>query len=363
MKDSNTDVSKVLTPVLWFFQEVFCCEIVSISDDIMAFMEIESISGNENEVAAWLVSYLASFGYDAEHQSVEGRSNVICNLKSAKLLFCSHIDTVPPFIAPTLKDGVIHGRGACDAKGVIITQIATAVRLTQQGLLSPSDIGFAYVVGEETDHIGAKYLEQLDFSVQMAIVGEPTRNLLCTRGMGLLKLEFTTAGIAGHSAFPESGRSAVHELVSVLDQLEITVGSNPEFDMGTSLYNIGVLTGGTAANVHAPSATATVLYRLAEASSAVISRVDTLLEDVPHTSYSIISLFEPIVLASCDGLETDIARFNSDARYLLSKAESTFLIGPGDIRVAHSEQEHITLESISDGIERMITLITTILKN
>jgi acetylornithine deacetylase len=246
---------------------------------------------------------------------------------------------------------------------VIITQIATAVRLTQQGLLSPSDIGFAYVVGEETDHIGAKYLEQLDFSVQMAIVGEPTRNLLCTRGMGLLKLEFTTAGIAGHSAFPESGRSAVHELVSVLDQLEITVGSNPEFDMGTSLYNIGVLTGGTAANVHAPSATATVLYRLAEASSAVISRVDKLLEDAPHTSYSIISLFEPIVLASCDGLETDIARFNSDARYLLSKAESTFLIGPGDIRVAHSEQEHITLESISDGIERMITLITTILKN
>jgi acetylornithine deacetylase len=328
--------------------------------DLLEFMTIESISGNEELAAKWLHNYLVKQGFQAEMIHVtDNRYNVVYNLNS-KVIFCSHTDTVPPHIPPAFieVDGLIKGRGACDAKGVIISQILTAKILISENILKPEDIGFAYVIGEEADHIGAIELEKAEFKANLVLIGEPTENVPCTKGFGLLKLKFFTEGISGHSAFPNSGRSAIHELIKLLSNLDETTGESLELNMGRSMFNIGIISGGEAGNVHASSAEAVVLYRLTEPSHVVISRLERLLSlQAPNTSFEIITRFEPILLTQIADIPVSIARFNSDAVYFLNKADDVVIIGPGDIKVAHGVDEHIIVQDIIEGIKTQLKLV------
>src|ERR1700741_3272556 len=72
------------------------------------------------------------------------------------LVFSTHMDTVPPFIASSEDDDFIYGRGACDAKGIIASQVAAAERLRAEGF----KIGLLFVSGEERDSAGAKLANQ-----------------------------------------------------------------------------------------------------------------------------------------------------------------------------------------------------------
>ena len=69
-----------------------------------------------------------------------------------KVVFSTHMDTVPPFIPSSEDAARIYGRGSCDAKGIIAAQIAASERLRQQGVY----VGLLFVVGEERDSQGAK---------------------------------------------------------------------------------------------------------------------------------------------------------------------------------------------------------------
>src|SRR5947209_17382624 len=85
---------------------------------------------------------------------VEGdRHNVYATTDGAPdLVFSTHMDTVPPFIASSEDATRIYGRGSCDAKGIIAAQIAAAERLRQENI----NVGLLFVVGEERDSLGAK---------------------------------------------------------------------------------------------------------------------------------------------------------------------------------------------------------------
>ena len=52
------------------------------------------------------------------------------------LALSTHMDTVPPFIPSTETDDRIYGRGSCDAKGIIVAQIAAAEKLKAEGFMS-----------------------------------------------------------------------------------------------------------------------------------------------------------------------------------------------------------------------------------
>ena len=72
--------------------------------------------------------------------------------ESRQIVFSTHMDTVPPFIASSEDDARIYGRGSCDAKGIIAAQIAAAERLQAGGIM----LGCLFLVGEERDSLGAK---------------------------------------------------------------------------------------------------------------------------------------------------------------------------------------------------------------
>src|SRR6266478_5425167 len=94
-------------------------------------MHISSVSGDEEAVGFYLRDHLESLGWTVELQAVsEKQNNVIAYLNNTpRVLLSTHMDTVPPFIAPTEDAEKIYGRGSCDAKGIIAAQITAAEML------------------------------------------------------------------------------------------------------------------------------------------------------------------------------------------------------------------------------------------
>jgi acetylornithine deacetylase len=165
-------------------------------------INIPSVSGDEEAVGFFLRDYLESLGWTVELQAVSSnQNNVIAYLNETPRVFLStHIDTVPPFIKASEDAEKIYGRGACDAKGIIASQIFAAEELRKQGI---TDIGFLYTVDEEQGSTGAKAanLHPIAQKCEFLINGEPTDNDLATGSKGSLRMLIKTRGLPGNGRF------------------------------------------------------------------------------------------------------------------------------------------------------------------
>ncbi|HZF40041.1 MAG TPA: M20/M25/M40 family metallo-hydrolase, partial [Blastocatellia bacterium] len=150
-------------------------------------VDIESITGNEGPVGDFLHHELCRLGYQAHKTVVEGaRANVFATLPEQPqpaVVFSTHMDTVPPFIPSSEDADRIHGRGSCDAKGIIAAQIAAAQKLRAEGIFA----GLLFVVGEERDSLGAKVANESARGSRFLINGEPTENRIATAAKGALR--------------------------------------------------------------------------------------------------------------------------------------------------------------------------------
>src|SRR5678816_594253 len=167
-------------------------------------IDIPSLTGDEEAVGLFLASYLDSLGYRVEKQEVTpDRFNILATTSSpARVVFSTHLDTVPPHIPSSEDSDYIYGRGACDAKGIIAAQIFAAEKLRAAGF---RDVGLLFTVDEELASAGAVVANKhaLADECRYLINGEPTDNLLATGTKGSLRFTITTAGRAAHSAYPE----------------------------------------------------------------------------------------------------------------------------------------------------------------
>src|SRR5215207_4026120 len=225
-------------------------------------MNIPSVSGDEEAVGFFLRDYLESLGWTVELQAVtENQNNVIAYLNESPRVFLStHMDTVPPFIPASEDEEKIYGRGACDAKGIIASQIFAAEELRKQGV---NDIGLLYTIDEEQSSTGAKVanLHPLSAKCEYLINGEPTDNDLAIGSKGAFRVLIKTKGKAAHSAYPEQGDSAIEKLLDILEDVRHTKFPDDEF-FGETTVNLATLDGGVALNVIAPRAEAGLLIRL-----------------------------------------------------------------------------------------------------
>jgi len=319
--------------------------------DLAAFtrqlVDIESITGNEGRVGDFLCDELKRLSFDAEKIPVEGaRHNLFATTPGQPhpaVVFSTHMDTVPPFI-PSSEDATrIHGRGACDAKGVIAAQVAAALRLREEGIY----VGLLFLVGEERDSLGAKVANRQPRGAKFLINGEPTENRLAIASKGSLRVTVTAKGKMAHSAYPELGESAIDKLVEVLHRLrQMRLPSDPE--IGPCTMNIGVIDGGHAPNVIADQARAQLLFRL-------VGPSHQLREDIVSTVGSLaevdFTLDIPCVrLRSLDKFPTMVAAFTTDIP-ALGKWGEPLLLGPGSIHVAHTEREYVEKQQLSEAVE------------
>lgn len=95
-----------------------------------ALIDIDSTTGKEPEAARWLRSRLGEMGFTiVEHPLADGRCNLFAYVDEPMVVLSTHYDCVPPFFPSTIRDGRLYGRGACDAKGTLATQLAAVLRL------------------------------------------------------------------------------------------------------------------------------------------------------------------------------------------------------------------------------------------
>jgi acetylornithine deacetylase len=313
------------------------------------------VTGGEFEIGNSLAELLSRLGYRVELQEVaDDRANVIATTGApARVVLSTHMDTVPPYIASSEDAEFIYGRGACDAKGIIAAQIAAAEKLRAAGA---SEIGLLFTVDEEVTSAGAKVANAhpLAAACQFLINGEPTDNRLAVGTKGSLQVTITAVGRAAHSAYPEQGDSAIEKLLDVLaDIRRIDWPADEVF--GDTTCNIGVISGGTRANVIPDAAQTTLQIRLATGADAAKGLLENAVGRRAALDYK--STHDPVRLVALDGFEQTIVRFTTDIPYLTNWGRP-LLIGPGSILDAHTEHERVAKSELLRAVEIYCDLVT-----
>jgi acetylornithine deacetylase len=308
-------------------------------------IDIDSTTGREAEVAAVLSGYLRERGYSVLEQPLDGgRSNVIAAVGEPRLVFSTHFDCVPPFFPSRVEDGLLYGRGACDAKGILAAQVAAAERLRAAGR---TDIGLLFVAGEERGSDGAAAANRIASRSEFLVNGEPTENRLGLASRGVLRVRFVAEGRAAHSGYPELGESAVEKLLDVLVALR---GAQwPENErLGRTHYNIGTISGGVAHNVIPARAEAEVTFRTVGDHRAVLGTVTALAAG--RARVEVVLELPPVLLKTVPGFDTAVFAYTTDIP-LLTNWGSPLLLGPGSIHVAHTDREHVAIAELHQAIE------------
>jgi acetylornithine deacetylase len=247
-----------------------------------ALIEIESITGNEQEVGKYLISYLENQNYTVETQDVEAlasakapRQNVLAYKgaqRKTKTLVTSHIDVVPPYWPYKREGDKIWGRGSVDAKGCVATQITAFDELYAAGKISDGDVALLFVVGEEGPGDGMRKANDLDLRWNTVIFGEPTELKLASGHKGSTSLEIKAKGKAGHSGYPQLGKSANAMLIPALYALQnVELPWSEKY--GNTTLNIGRIEGGVAANVIAEDAKANIAIRIADGEPEAVHKI------------------------------------------------------------------------------------------
>jgi acetylornithine deacetylase len=320
-------------------------------------IDIPSLTGAELEVGQYLAKYLEELGYHVErHEVADDRFNVIATTRELpRLMFSTHMDTVPPFIESSEDEEFIYGRGSCDAKGIIAAQILAAERLRAEGM---NDIGLLFTVDEEMSSIGAQGANKhpLARECRYLINGEPTDNRLATGTKGSIRVFITTEGRAAHSAYPEEGESAIEKLLDILETIRHCEWPEDSF-FGTTTSNIGVIAGGTRPNVIPDKARAELQIRLGIDIEQVKKVLDDAVGERGRLEYA--SAHNPVRLFSVPGFDQTVVRFTTDIPYLSSWGEA-LLLGPGSILDAHTDHERISKSELNQAVQLYVDLANTL---
>jgi acetylornithine deacetylase len=321
-------------------------------------IDIPSLTGDEGAIGEYLKDYLLELGYEAELQELSAkRANVIARTASRpRLFFSTHMDTVPPFCKSAEDEGYIHGRGACDAKGIIASQIFAAQKLRAEGL---TEIGLLFTVDEEAGSGGANLANQhpLGNSCEFLVNGEPTDNKLAIGSKGSLRLRLKTHGRTAHSAYPENGDSAIERLLDVLEDIRRHSWPTDEV-FGETTCNIGIINGGIRANVIPDKAEAELQIRLvssAESVKVILAEVVGERADIEYLSAN-----DPMKFHVLDGFQHCVVRFTTDIPYL-SNWGTPLLLGPGSIFEAHTSHERVPKQELSAAVDMYARLARTLL--
>jgi acetylornithine deacetylase len=284
-----------------------------------------------------------------------GRDNLYAYDEAPEVVFSTHVDTVPPYVPLHEDEHVLYGRGVCDAKGIAAAMIAAALRMRERG---ERRIGLLFLVGEEDGSDGALAAAELGPRGRHLVNGEPTENRLAVGQKGSLRVTLAAEGRAAHSGYPEEGVSATEALLDTLERIRrIPLPRDPVLGPGT--LNVGMLHGGVAPNVIPAAASAELLFRTVAPTTELRREIEAAAAPGVRTRFGLeIPLHKGGTAPP--GWQTAIVSFTSDLPFLAPWGE-TYQLGPGSIRVAHTDGEHIRKDDLLRGVELYVRLASDLL--
>jgi acetylornithine deacetylase len=326
-----------------------------------ALVDIDSVTPNEEKVGLFLFDHLneiaARTGGRVEKFEVEPhRYNVLAHWGDPVVTLSTHIDTVPPFFASREDSEFIWGRGACDTKGIIASMIHAAEALVTDGVRG---IALLLVVGEERNSAGAYAAAKSPRGSRFLINGEPTENKLALGSKGALRYEIIAQGRMAHSAYPHLGESAIEKLLDALEKIR-RIPMPTDSILGASTLNIGTIQGGRAPNVIPDHARAEVFFRLVDSGDGIRAAVAEASKGLVEAKEV---LYIPAVhLGSVDGLATTVVSYTTDIPAFHGTWGKPFLLGPGSIHYAHTDEERIPKAELLEAIGIYQQLVRRLLR-
>ncbi|MEZ5319700.1 MAG: M20/M25/M40 family metallo-hydrolase [Vicinamibacterales bacterium] len=308
-------------------------------------IDIDSTTGREGRAGELIASTLHGLGWTVTRQPVsEGRFNIYASAGDPVVVFSTHFDCVPPHLPSRVEDGRLYGRGSCDAKGVLVAQIAAAERLRAEGA---TDVGLLFVVGEERGSDGARLANTIAPGSKFLVDGEPTDNRLGTSTRGVYRARIAAKGRAAHSSLPAEGESAIEKLVDALVKMrDVEWPEDP--DMGRTFYVVGLIDGGIAPNVIPPEAGAEMMFRTVGDHAAVRALIEQ--HAAGLVTVEDVLVVPPVRLKTVPGIESAAFPFTTDIPLLDAWGEP-LLIGPGSVKVAHTSGEFVEIEDLQEAVE------------
>ena len=259
----------------WRLDEAECAELVELLVGLVASPSPDP-PGNEAAVAGFLIGWLEERGFDVTRDEfAPDRINVLARLKGdgskPALIFSAHMDTLPigdgdwghPAFGAEIEDGKLYGRGATDMKSGLAAMAAAALKLRRADVALAGDLILAFSAGESSNLLGAERMVEAGNlkGAGALLVSEPTSLGLVTAEAGALWLRVVASGRPGHA----SAGTADNAILKLMDFLA-DVRTNPFADktnplLGTATLAINTISGGTAVNLTADRAEATLDIR------------------------------------------------------------------------------------------------------
>ena len=364
------------------------------TDLFIEMLKIDSTSGRERKFADFLAERLPTSKCRLERYDVESMSgdapegdgcpqNLLFSWGEPRVLFCTHLDTVPPYIVPSIDDAasIIKGRGTSDAKGQIFAMYEACLELERRGY---DGFGLLLLAGEETGSFGAKAFRDAHPGSEWVIVGEPTDNFMASAAKGTKSFEVTFKGEAFHSGYPQYGRSAVLFFNDFVNALR-SIGFPQDEVLGDTTWNIGRLISDNPQNILSDKLTCRVYFRTTFESDQMVCNImkniagtdarlrfgrpkvqdgsDIVAKEVaPWQRAMSVTAFGgdcPTHFEVLDGFESKPVAFGSDAPQL-TNCPKKILCGPGSILVAHRDDEHIALADLEKAQQNYIRIYETL---
>ena len=313
-------------------------------------LSFDSTSGRERELGEWLATHLEAPSVET-FEVGDGTLNVLLKWSDApRVVFCSHMDTVPPYIPPTFGEDRVCGRGSCDAKGQFYAMYRACQRLAASG---EKDFALLIVSGEETGSWGAKAFAKTDFRAPLLVVGEPTDNCMVSASKGTKRFDLTFTGKPFHSGYPEHGLSAVELFVDFMERLRVAdFPVDPV--LGPTTWNVGQLRSDNPQNILSPELTCRIYFRTTFAADAAVVawmraqasealRVEEYGGDAPARYLTL------------PGFPSKPVSFGSDAPHLTNFREK-IICGPGSITVAHRDDEFLSFADLETAINNYVKI-------
>ena len=315
-------------------------------DFLFEIMGVESTSGMENSVAEYIKDNFSPAGAELEIQDIEnGMVNLYYKWGKPEVIFCSHFDTVPPYIPPRIEGDTIYGRGSCDAKGQIACLAEVCKRLHEKG---ETNFGLLMLAGEEVGSYGARAANKVIQGCKYVIVGEPTENKLIKAQKGNMLAEARFFGKAFHSGYPEHGDNAIQRMVDFVNRMNAL-----EFPidplLGKTTYNIGNLSSDNARNIISDYVSMKIFFRTTFLTHDILVKMVNEITD-DRTKIEFAYGDRPIEFHTVDGFETGVVSYGSDAPELPNLGKP-MMYGPGSIFTAHTHNEHIKIPDMQKAVE------------
>ena len=379
-------------------------EIVGSVEMLRRLVAFDTTSRNSNlALIEYVQGYLKGHGIEARLvPSGDGtKANLFApvgpNVKDGVVL-SGHTDVVPVDGQPwdtdpwtlTLKDGKYYGRGTCDMKAFYAIGLAMLPEFKKAPLKRP--IHFALSYDEEVGCIGAHALAARMASEvprpRAIIIGEPTMMTVvhAHKGAQIYITKFT--GFEAHSSMTHLGVSAIHfagDFIHWLNELQVELAQRKRTDIDTvpghTTINVGIVTGGTAANILARECTLNWGYRTLPGDDPweVQRRAEQYVAELllpkmkarhPDANITIKRRsFVPSLLPQeneeaarlalqwSGGNRTYAVPYGTEAGIFRGHGIPTVICGPGDISQAHQPNEFVARSQMDacDGfIARMI---------